>query len=345
MRKMASARKKPTIRSQSFSTVSAPIISAVSTASTSGCGAIGRSSGDKERGTAGVFGVSNAQILSETADKGMRTVIDAENYKPNSDHFIDRLKQEGRPTFITSNRRSSFTNDVDLVSVDKWNVGLNNMSLSHLEEVTPASLGKNFNIRCQRDDFQTQPENTDTIQYYHQSNGADLEDTKFEMVHNLTSLLRKTMTSNFSQAGMCTLTDESALADQTREPFKKQKLNGRLIHRIASMSSKKPKIIAGQQLRMAHRRLDQRELRATIRMAIVISLFCGMWIGFFVIYVVHGWCSYDCDIPRQLEAFFFWLGYSNSSINPILYTLFNDDFRKAFSRILCGRRCPRMSGH
>lgn len=35
---------------------------------------------------------------------------------------------------------------------------------------------------------------------------------------------------------------------------------------------------------------EQREMRATVRMAIIIACFCGMWLGFFVLYVVSGWC-------------------------------------------------------
>ena len=81
------------------------------------------------------------------------------------------------------------------------------------------------------------------------------------------------------------------------------------------------------------RSFDQREMRATFRMAIIIAFFCGFWLGFFVVYVVHGCCP-DCRVPRELDAFFFWLGYSNSSVNPILYTIFNEEFRRAFQRIL-----------
>lgn len=81
------------------------------------------------------------------------------------------------------------------------------------------------------------------------------------------------------------------------------------------------------------RAIEQRELRATFRMAIIIAFFSGFWLGFFVVYVVHGCCP-DCYVPRELDAFFFWLGYSNSSVNPILYTIFNDEFRRAFLRIL-----------
>lgn len=78
---------------------------------------------------------------------------------------------------------------------------------------------------------------------------------------------------------------------------------------------------------------ERREMRATIRMAIIIAFFCGFWLGFFVVYLVRGCCP-DCEIPRALDAFFFWLGYSNSSVNPILYTIFNDEFRSAFQKIL-----------
>jgi len=81
------------------------------------------------------------------------------------------------------------------------------------------------------------------------------------------------------------------------------------------------------------RAFEQREMRATFRMAIIIAFFCGFWLGFFVVYVVHGCCS-DCYVPRELDAFFFWLGYSNSSVNPILYTIFNEEFRRAFMSIL-----------
>ncbi len=87
------------------------------------------------------------------------------------------------------------------------------------------------------------------------------------------------------------------------------------------------------------RRYDQREVRATIRMAIIIACFCGCWLGFFVIYVLRALCGKPCYIPRQLDAFFFWLGYSNSSMNPVLYAIFNEEFRRAFQKLLgCYKR-------
>ena len=94
------------------------------------------------------------------------------------------------------------------------------------------------------------------------------------------------------------------------------------------------------------KRHDQREMRATIRMAIIIAFFCGCWIGFFTSYLVRGIIGEEnFYMPRGLDAFFFWLGYSNSAMNPILYTIFNDDFRKAFQKILgCYSKARHGSG-
>jgi len=86
-------------------------------------------------------------------------------------------------------------------------------------------------------------------------------------------------------------------------------------------------------------RVDRREVVVSVRMAVIVVVFGGMWLGFFVVYVLRSWCS-ACYVPRQLDAFFFWLGYANSTVNPLLYTIFNADFRRAFRNILaaCRRR-------
>ena len=42
----------------------------------------------------------------------------------------------------------------------------------------------------------------------------------------------------------------------------------------------------------------------------------------------------------SLRSFFLWLGYFNSTLNPIIYTVFSPEFRQAFKRILCGRNTP-----
>ncbi|KAH9524885.1 hypothetical protein Btru_028169 [Bulinus truncatus] len=54
----------------------------------------------------------------------------------------------------------------------------------------------------------------------------------------------------------------------------------------------------------------------------------------------------SCSVPPILFKLFFWLGYCNSTMNPIIYTCSSLEFRRAFLGILCCRRCrtrPRVS--
>lgn len=82
---------------------------------------------------------------------------------------------------------------------------------------------------------------------------------------------------------------------------------------------------------------ELREQRATKRMAIVMACFCFCWIPFLFMYLIRSFCA-TCDLDKHIQAAIIWLGYANSGLNPILYTLFNDDFRKAFEIILGIRR-------
>ncbi|XP_033755961.1 octopamine receptor 2-like [Pecten maximus] len=78
---------------------------------------------------------------------------------------------------------------------------------------------------------------------------------------------------------------------------------------------------------------ELREQRATKRMAIVMACFTVCWIPFLFMYTIRSFCA-SCDLNVHIQAAIIWLGYANSALNPILYTLFNDDFRKAFKTIL-----------
>ncbi|XP_043925381.1 alpha-2Db adrenergic receptor-like [Protopterus annectens] len=77
-----------------------------------------------------------------------------------------------------------------------------------------------------------------------------------------------------------------------------------------------------------------REKRFTFVLAVVIGVFVLCWFPFFFFYSLQAVCS-QCEIPKSLFSFFFWIGYCNSSVNPIIYTIFNRDFRKAFKKIIC----------
>jgi hypothetical protein len=82
-----------------------------------------------------------------------------------------------------------------------------------------------------------------------------------------------------------------------------------------------------QQLR---RREITAEVRITRSLAIVIGCFICCWLPFFTLYIIRAVCL--CLSFNAIE-FFFWLGYSNSAINPVLYAILNKNFRVAFKNI------------
>jgi dopamine receptor D2 len=46
-----------------------------------------------------------------------------------------------------------------------------------------------------------------------------------------------------------------------------------------------------------------------------------------------------CNVDPLLLSCFVWLGYINSALNPVIYTIFNVEFRQVFKRMLTRRPC------
>ncbi|XP_067879397.1 alpha-2C adrenergic receptor-like [Heterodontus francisci] len=81
--------------------------------------------------------------------------------------------------------------------------------------------------------------------------------------------------------------------------------------------------------------IQNREKRFTFVLSVVIGVFVLCWFPFFFSYSLTAICPTTCSVPPVIFKFFFWIGYCNSSLNPIIYTIFNQDFRRAFKKILC----------
>uniref|UniRef100_A0A8C5S0N0 Dopamine receptor D2 n=1 Tax=Laticauda laticaudata TaxID=8630 RepID=A0A8C5S0N0_LATLA len=77
---------------------------------------------------------------------------------------------------------------------------------------------------------------------------------------------------------------------------------------------------------------QQKEKKATQMLAIVLGVFIICWLPFFITHIMNMHCN--CEIPQVMYNAFTWLGYVNSAVNPIIYTTFNIEFRKAFMKIL-----------
>lgn len=83
-----------------------------------------------------------------------------------------------------------------------------------------------------------------------------------------------------------------------------------------------------------------KERRATIVLGIIMATFILCWLPFFSTYLISSLTGYNT--PDLVFAVFFWAGYCNSALNPVIYTIFNRDFGQAFYRLLCGRRRGRL---
>ena len=91
-----------------------------------------------------------------------------------------------------------------------------------------------------------------------------------------------------------------------------------------------------QQLRWhAHMKIKARvarERHLAMVMCLLVGVFIFCYLPFWTLYVSLAFCE-SCDPPPHLAmALAQWLALSNSCINPVLYTVFNKEFRQAIKK-------------
>ena len=87
------------------------------------------------------------------------------------------------------------------------------------------------------------------------------------------------------------------------------------------------------------------EEKASRVLGVVFSTFVVCWAPFFILNLVVGLCGNTCSPPSFLFEMALWLGYSSSTINPLIYTVFNIKFRRSFQRLLSCKRAYSTSNN
>ncbi|XP_037378771.1 histamine H1 receptor [Talpa occidentalis] len=75
-----------------------------------------------------------------------------------------------------------------------------------------------------------------------------------------------------------------------------------------------------------------RERKAAKQLGFIMAAFILCWIPYFIFFMVIAFCKSCCN--EHVHMFTIWLGYINSTLNPLIYPLCNENFRKTFKKIL-----------
>jgi hypothetical protein len=197
-------------------------------------------------------------------------------------------------------------------------------NISKLAQITPSSSYNNTNqIKVyQNQACQTEGRSKRHVNFEHPKTDHGVTQSPSKRVRAPIKLLRDSLTKRRQEKRRCKNERKAQQEECSAE-------NG-LVHKGKKDSCKEPK-------EKKHVSLEvKRERKAAKTLAIVTGAFIACWLPFFIMALIMPMLK-DYQFNRHVVAFFLWMGYFNSTLNPMIYTIFSPEFRQAFQRILCGK--------
>ena len=74
-------------------------------------------------------------------------------------------------------------------------------------------------------------------------------------------------------------------------------------------------------MQISDRSLRVSEHKAAVTLGVIMGVFLVCWAPFFTVNLLGAFCP-SC-VPQRLFAVLTWLGYVNSTMNPVIYCIFN----------------------
>ena len=94
--------------------------------------------------------------------------------------------------------------------------------------------------------------------------------------------------------------------------------------------------LPGHKNLVSNKKAQTSSRRATAMLITVVIVFALSWLPFQTLEMLRGFNeTLFSSLPIKLRFTTPWFGYANSAVNPILYVIFSENYRKEFYRILC----------
>ncbi|CAF4590292.1 unnamed protein product [Rotaria socialis] len=203
---------------------------------------------------------------------------------------------------------------------------VDNISLDDPEEIMRANLSRasssNHPIGCQLKDINTSPE----LILINADNDNVLQKAADALAIPLFGQYptdEKNIENGF-------LVQQQHAAVQTTDFSNKKRVASKEIGRRSLFKGKSLATLMNERQKISL----TRERRLSRTLGIIISVFLLCWLPFFVVYILSAFIDVSLYMKEPLPTLILWLGYINSACNPLIYTVFNVEFRTAFKRLL-----------